>query len=133
MTNPGPPGGDERPLTVSDPVVLEPDPLLAGDPLTDDLSVTPPPSRPAAPAFGPVSDSPVYDEVLSTSEDFETIGDTGGGAVFGEVADADGGGALDKVKAFAARSPQVFLGVALVAGYLLGRMFSSSDDDDDES
>ena len=41
------------------------------------------------------------------------------------------GGVMGKVKAFADQRPELFLGVALLAGWLVGRLFSSSDDRDD--
>ena len=136
MTNPGPPG-NSRPDTgmglpesgtqhaTSTDFTLPVDepaggPAPLSDPLTDELPA-PPPARPEA---------PLYDEVVSTTEDFEAIGDSGA-AVYG--ADPLGGsGVLGKVKAFAADKPQLFLGAALAVGFVLGRLFSSSDDDDDE-
>lgn len=152
MTNPGPPGRDERGLAASEPVVPEGDPLadpLAADPLTADVPPSPPVASPAPAAFEPVSDSPVYDEVVSRTDEFATIGSgadafsatgtTGadefstigdsGGAVFGDVREP-AGGPLGAVKAFAAQRPQVFLGVALAVGFLLGRVLSSSDDEE---
>ena len=40
---------------------------------------------------------------------------------------------MTTVKAFAAKQPAAFLGVALAAGWLVGKIFFSSSDDDDES
>jgi len=142
MTNPGPPGNADDPLARPDTgmglpesgtqhatstdfalPVDEPAAGRAFDPLTGDLpgtggtGATPPAAQPSAPLF---------DEVASTSEDFQAIGDTGA-AVYGD--DPVGGGALDQVKAFAAQKPQLFLAAALAVGFVLGRLFRSSDDD----
>lgn len=140
MTNPGPLGGDERPLAgpetgmglpgsgtehaTSTEFALpvdrfaepDPDPLLSGSGMTTDLPSTPPAARP---------ESPIYDELVPT--DVEVLG-------IDEVATLDRpaaeDGVLGKVKAFAAERPQVFLGVTLVAGLLAGRLLSSSDDEE---
>ena len=142
MTNPGPPdGGDSPPTgpgtrmglpesgtqhaTSTDFALPVDEPVRAGDPLSDDVA-TPPAARPAA---------PLYDEVAAETgvdpptEEFAAIGDTGG-AVYGEVGDAStpDAGPLGAVKAFAAQRPAVFLGAVLAAGFLIGRLLSSSDD-----
>ena len=146
MTNPGPPGDADDALdrpdigmglpesgtqhATSTDFALPADGPVGGpasDPLTGDLpdigaTSTPPPAQPAAPLF---------DEVASSSEEFEAIGDTGA-AVYGADPAMGGGGPLDKVKAFAAEKPQLFLGAALAVGFLLGRLFSSSGDDDED-
>jgi hypothetical protein len=145
MTNPGPPGDADDPLarpdigtglpesgtqhaTSTDFALPVDEPASASDPLTGDLpdggstAATPPPAQPAA---------PLYDEVASRTEAFEAIGDTGA-AVYGDDPAMGGGGALGKVKAFAAQKPQLFLGAALAVGFVLGRLFSSSDDDEDD-
>ena len=102
------------------------EPAGASDPLTGDLpdtgaAASPPPAQPAA---------PLYDEVAS-SQAFEEIGDTGD-AVYGSDPALGGGSPLDRVKAFASAKPQLFLGAALAVGFVLGRLFSSSDDDEDD-
>ena len=137
MTNPGPPGGDERPLTGPEtgmglpesgtqhatstdalPVdrfaAPDPDPLLSGGVTAESVSSTPPPAQPAA--------SPLYDELVSP---------TGGEVVGVDEPAASDGGALAKVKAFAAQRPAAFLGATLAAGLLVGRLLSSSDDDEE--
>lgn len=144
MTNPGPPGNADDPLARPDTGMGLPEsgthhatstgfalPVdgSASDPLTGDLpgtstagraAATPPPAQP---------DAPLFDEVASTSEDFQAIGDDGAAVYGGDP--LGGGGALDKVKAFAGQKPQLFLGAALTVGYMLGRLFRSSDSDDD--
>lgn len=132
MTNPGPPGNADDPLarpdigmglpesgtqhaTSTDFALPVDPPASAPDPLT---APTPPAAQPAA---------PLYDEVASGAE-FEAIGDDGAAVYGGDP--IGGGGPLDKVKAFAADKPQLFLGAALAVGFLLGRLLSSSDDDE---
>jgi hypothetical protein len=139
MTNPGPPGGDERPLAgpetgmglpesgtqhatstdfalpvdrFADPA---PDPLSSGGTSTAEVSSTPPPAQPASPLY----DELVTPAVVEVHEVVETDQPTAASGV------------LAKVKAFAAQRPEAFLGATLVAGLLVGRLLSSSDDDEE--
>ena len=143
MSNPGPPGEDERPLagpaasmgvpesgtqhaTSTDlPPLVEPDPLAIG---------TPPPARPAPPAYdeptdllGTVPDeaaaalaapTPAYDALAAETR-------------FTPVEPAAPAGVLAKVKAFADERPAAFLAAALVAGWLVGKLLGSDDDEDE--
>ncbi|MFL6128796.1 MAG: hypothetical protein ACJ73E_07005 [Mycobacteriales bacterium] len=164
MSNPGPPGGDERPLAGPDagmglpesgtqhatstdfalPVEAagEPEPLTSGGPVGEARPPVPPayedPSElvdPAAPAYEEPTDllaavpeaeatalgaagTPAYDALAAETR-------------FGEPAPKPGGGLLAQVKAFADERPAAFLGAALVAGWLVGKLLSSSDDDED--
>jgi hypothetical protein len=111
MTNPAPPGGDERPPT---PDV---DPLTVGE--------LPPPAAPPPPAYDttelleptPAFDALAQEKQLTPEADYALAPNPG---------DA---GPLAQVKAFATEKPGVFLGLALAAGWLVGKIFSSSDDD----
>jgi hypothetical protein len=146
MTNPGPPDGADSPptgpgtrmglpesgtqhATSTDFVLPVDEPVRPGDPLSDDLA-TPPAARPAAPLYDEVAaETGAADTVAGPTEDLAAIGDTGG-AVYGEVGDAatPDAGPLGAVKAFAAQRPALFLGAVLAAGFLIGRLLSSSDD-----
>ncbi|HEX6755602.1 MAG TPA: hypothetical protein VF109_06620 [Mycobacteriales bacterium] len=154
MTNPGPPDDADSPptgpgtrmglpesgtqhATSTDFALPVDEPVRPGDPFSDDLT-TPPAARPAAPLYDEPA-APLYDEVAAETgaadtvavptEDLAAVGDTGG-AVYGEVGDAStpDAGPLGAVKAFAAQRPALFLGAVLAAGYLIGRLLSSSDD-----
>jgi hypothetical protein len=108
------------------------EPVRAGDPLSGDPA-TPPPARPAAPLYDEVAaETAATDDIAVPTEELSTIGDTGG-AVYGEVGEASAAdtGPLGAVKAFAAQRPQVFLGAALAAGFLLGRLLRSSGDEEE--
>ena len=139
MTNPGPPGEDERPLAGPDTGMGLPesgtqhatstdfDPLAPvttpiDPPLTTDLSG----GEPAT----PVTPSPdiagtVPSETLPTTSSYGTASGPGGSS--------PAGGALAKVRAFAEQRPEAFLAAALVAGWLAGKLlgFSSGDDSED--
>ena len=172
MTNPGPPGEDERPLAGPDAGMglpesgtqhatstdftlpldpaAEPDPLAAGG----SIGTTPPPAQPTPPAYDDPSELvdpavPAYDEpadLLDAVPDVEATGlaatsyaDTpaydalASESGFGSAEETSAaGGVLAKVKAFADERPAAFLAAALVAGWLIGKLFGSSDDDDDE-
>jgi hypothetical protein len=115
MTNPAPTGGDERnveppPAPAQDSTeLLEPTP--AYDSLAQEAALTEPVLPPAAePARPP---APLVESEYDTAVDY-------GGTPSGPLA---------QVKAFAAERPAVFLGVALAAGWLVGKLLSSSDDD----
>lgn len=125
MTNPAPLGGDERPPPA---------------PITDPLGVdeVPPPAVPAAPAYEStelLDPTPAYDSLaaesaaqpLSTPSEplIETEYDTA-------VDVSTPAGPLEQVKAFAADKPAVFLGAALAAGWLVGKLLLSSSSDDDD-
>ena len=120
MTNPAPLGGDERP-----PPVPNADPLPVDE--------VPPPATPAAPVYDsteleptPAYDSLAQETALSTTEDKALTPETD----YALAPNPGGSGSLAQVKAFAADKPAVFLGLALAAGWLVGKIFSSSDDDD---
>ena len=113
---------------------LRDEPVRSGDPLSDDLA-TPPGARPAVPLYDEVAaETGAPDTVAVPTEEPAAIGDTGS-AVYGQVGDAStpDAGPLGAVKAFAAQRPAVFLGAALAAGFLIGRLLSSSDDDGEAS
>lgn len=162
MSNPGPPGEDERPLAGPDIGMGVPEsgtqhatstdfPPPIDAPAEPDMFATgtPPAARPTPPAYDDpaelVSSGPAYDAPTD-------LLDAGSDAVVTDLAaptpayDAlaaesgftptdppptGGGGALAKVKAFADERPAAFLGAALVAGWLVGKLFGSSDDEDE--
>ena len=111
MTNPASQGGDERP---------------------------PPPYEPAE-RFEP---TPAYDALAAEAPLSEPIGGTLGTpepltpeADYALVPNPTDAGPLGQVKAFAAKKPAAFLGAALAAGWLLGKITSrgrrrSAGDDD---
>jgi hypothetical protein len=117
MTHPAPTGGDERP-----------------DPFA--VTETPPPATPPAAVYDStelLEPTPAYDSLaqetaltapldpaLSPEADYALAPNPGAT------------GPLAQVKAFAADKPAVFLGLALAAGWLVGKIFSSSDDSSDD-
>ena len=124
MTNPGPLGGDDRPPTGPDT-----DLFAAGE--------VPPAAVPAPPAYEPtelLEPTPEYD---SLAED--TAFEVPLTPVVVEplvVQETDylaeppvRSGPLAAVTSFAADRPAVFVGAALAAGWLVGKVLSSSDDD----
>lgn len=129
MTNPGPPGEDERPLPGPDIGMGLPEsgtqhatstdfelPLdRPADSDTDPLLTTPPLAQPTPPTY----DDPA--DLVQPVEPTTTV----------PTAEA-AGGLLEKVKAFADQRPAAFLAAALVAGWLVGKLLGSSDDDEDE-
>jgi hypothetical protein len=114
MTNPAPTGGDERP-----------DPLTVGE--------VPPPAVPATPAYDstelleptPAYDSLAQETALTAPVDVALTPEVD----YALAPDPGASGPLAQVKAFAADKPALFLGLALAAGWLVGKIFSSSDDD----
>lgn len=94
----------------------------------------------AGPAAAGLSATPAYDELaeevglaepvapttMVPAGGYRSATDSGSGYPGG----ADGG-LLAKVKAFAGQRPEAFLGAALAAGWLVGKLFSSSDDGED--
>ena len=117
MTHPAPTGGDERP-----------DPFAVNE--------TPPPATPPAAAYDstelleptPAYDSLAQETALSTAdtEDKALTPETD----YALAPNPGSSGPLGLVKTFATDKPAVFLGLALAAGWLVGKIFSSSDDDD---
>lgn len=121
MSNPGPLGGDDRPLA---------DPPVVGE--------VPPPAMPPAPAYEPtelLDPTPAYDTLAGESGLDETptydalAQDPALSGAFEPVPASQETGPLAVVKAFAAKQPVAFLGVTLAAGWLVGKIFSSSDDE----
>jgi hypothetical protein len=125
MTNPAPLGGDERPP-----------PAPIADPLAVDE--VPPPAVPAAPAYEsaePLDPTPAYDSLAaeSATQPLSTPSEPLVETVYDSAADVSSpAGPLEQVKAFAADKPAVFLGAALAAGWLVGKLLPSSSDDDDD-
>jgi hypothetical protein len=113
MTNPAPPGGEERPNV---------------DPLGMDLGVdeVPPPAYETTELLEP---TPAYDALAAEAPLSEPAGTASAGALTPEadyalapnVTDA---GPLAPVKAFAAEKPAAFLGAALAVGWLIGKITS---------
>ena len=124
MTNPAPTGGDEGP-----------DPFAVDE--------VPPPATPPTPVYDStelLEPTPVYDstELLEPTPAYDSLAQESAPIAPPLTPEADyalapspgGTGPLAQVKAFAADKPAVFLGLALAAGWLVGKIFSSSDDDD---
>jgi hypothetical protein len=142
MTNPAPMGGndpnvdpyavDEAPPAVPPTPAYDSTELLESTPAFDSLAqetaLTEPATEPATgqatePATGPVTE-PVAAPLLPpppplVESEYDTAVDYA----------ATPSGPLAQVKAFATERPAVFLGVALATGWLVGKIFSSSDDD----
>ena len=130
MTNPGPLGGNERPLAGPDA-----DPLAVGQ--------VPPPAVPAAPAYEPTElrdPTPAYDSLAEETSidrplvvedvDYEVAQlDTVQTPDYALAPNPSASGVLAAVKGFATKNPVGFLAAALVAGWLVGKVFSSSDDE----
>ena len=123
MTNPAPPGGDERP-----PPVPNADPL----PPVDEV---PPPAMPPPPAYettGRLEPTPAYDALAAEAPLSDPLGgsDVGGTSALGPEADyalapnPTDAGPLDQVKTLAAEKPLAFLGAALATGWLVGKITS---------
>ena len=149
MTYPGPPGDpDERPLDAPDlgmgvpesgtqhatstdyplpldrPADPDVDPLLVTGGASDSLAGASSLSQPTPPTYDAAAD------LVQPAEPTTTVpaDDSYGRHAYPDEA---GGGILDKVKAFADQRPELFLGVTLLVGWLVGRLFSSSDDSDE--
>jgi len=121
MTNPPSQGGDERPP----PAPFEPvEPLAPVDPAERFEPVER--FEPAEP-FEP---TPAYDALAAEAPLSEPIGGTGGTSALTPEADyvlapsPTDAGPLGQVKAFAAQKPAAFLGAALAAGWLIGKITS---------
>src|SRR5215203_3211159 len=111
MTMPGPQGGD--------------DPLAVGE--------VPPPATPPAPAYEPselLEPTPAYDDLVSETPTYDALAQEPALSGAFEPAPGPGSGPMATVRAFAAKNPAAFLGAALAVGWLLGKVFSSSDDDE---
>jgi hypothetical protein len=127
MTHPAPTGGDERP-----------DPFAVDE--------TPPPATPPAAAYDstelleptPAYDSLAQESALPTTGTLSTTGDLSTTEDKSLTPETDyalapnpgQSGPLGLVKTFATDKPALFLGLALAAGWLVGKIFFSSDDDD---
>jgi hypothetical protein len=120
MSYPGPPGEDERPLAGPDPGMGLPE---SGTQHATSTEFALPLDRPADPPTDilPAATPSSYG---TPAGDVEPVTSYGGGQAGGSAA-----GALDKVKAFADQRPGAFLGALVAAGWLVGRLFSSSDED----
>jgi hypothetical protein len=118
---------------------------MGGDePNVDPYAVdeVPPPAVPPAPAYDStelLEPTPAYDslaeETALTDPLLPPVAEPAVPLVESEYDTAvdyaaSQSGPLAQVKAFATQRPAVFLGVALATGWLVGKIFSSSDDDD---
>ena len=137
MTNPGPPGGDERPPPVPN---LDPAPATEVPP-----AAMPPPAMPPPPAYETterLEPTPAYDALAAEAPLSEPLAPGPGGASdlapeadYALAPNPTDAGPVAQVKAFAAEKPAAFLGVALAAGWLIGKITSrgkrrSAGDDD---
>jgi hypothetical protein len=121
MTNPAPPGGDERP-----PPVPNVDPLPVDE--------VPPPAMPAPPAYERtegLEPTPAYDALAAEVPLSEPLpGETSGASTLTPEADyalapsPTDAGPLAQVRTLAAEKPLVFLGATLGAGWLVGKITS---------
>src|SRR5215213_3554533 len=115
MTHPAPTGGER------------PDPFAVDE--------TPPAATPPAAAYDStelLEPTPAYDSLaqetgLSAPEDPALTPETD----YALAPNPGQSGPLAQVKTFATDKPAVFLGLALAAGWLVGKIFSSSDDSSD--
>jgi hypothetical protein len=125
MTNPAPTGGDERP---------DVDPLAVDE--------VPPSAVPPAPAYDStelLESTPAYDSLAQETALIQPVDPPepvdaalSPEADYALAPNPGAAGPLAQVKAFATDKPAVFLGLALAAGWLVGKIFSSSDSDDDD-
>jgi hypothetical protein len=132
MTNPGPHGGDDPlavgevpPRAVPPAPAYEPSELLEPVPVHDELAV-------GTPTYDALTREPALSGDALTREpalsgDAVTREPVLSGA-FEPVPEA-GSGPLAAVKALAEKNPAAFLGAALAIGWVLGKVFSSSDDE----
>jgi hypothetical protein len=144
MTNPL--GGDERPPPVSDvdplPVDEMPPPAVPPPPAYDTTDrLEPTPAYDALAAEAPMIDPLGTSDSGSTTTGSSTVsGFTSGGigeeralspeADYALAPNPTDAGPLGQVKALAADKPAVFLGAALAAGWLLGKITSRGSRDD---
>lgn len=109
MTKPGPQGDD---------------PLVVGE--------VPPPAVPPAPMYEPselLEPVPGYDDLTVETPTYDALVREPGFVAVDEPAPTTSGGPLAAVAAFAGSNPAAFLGGALALGWVLGKLFSSSDDE----
>lgn len=114
MTHPAPTGGDERP-----------------DPFA--VAQTPPPAMPPAAAYDStelLESTPAYDSLAQETAMSAPAQALTPESDYGLGPNPGNSGPLALVKTFATDKPAVFIGLALAAGWLVGKIFSSSDDDD---
>ena len=132
MTNPAPPGGDERP-----PPVPNVDPLPVDE--------VPPAAMPQPPEYETterLEPTPAYDALAAEAPLTEPVGSTAGDrstlapeADYALAPNPTDAGPLAQIKTLAAEKPAAFLGAALAAGWLLGKITSRGgrrDEDDGE-
>lgn len=131
MTNPGPLGGNERPLDGPDADLFA-------------VGQVPPPAVPSAPAYEPAelnTATPAYDSLAEETSldqplvvndvDYEVARtDSAQSPDYALAPNPSPAGLLIAVKDFAAQRPAAFIAAALFAGWLVGKIFSSSDDDE---
>jgi len=151
MTNPGPPGEDDRPVAGPDLGMGVPEsgtqhatstdlpPLVDGSANPDPLGIgTPPPAQPPTPAYDEPTDllgavpSEAVADLAAPTPAYDALAAESGFAPGGPEPAGGAGGALAKVKAFADERPAAFLVAALVAGWLVGKLLGSDDDDDED-
>jgi hypothetical protein len=131
MSNPGPPGDDERELPGPDLGMGMPE---SGTQHATSTDFEVPLNRPADPLTDPLTDldGPIGTEpVLPAATPAEPVDPTTTVPASEPAAEA-AGGAMAKVKAFADERPGAFLAAALAVGWLVGKLLSSSGDDEDE-
>jgi hypothetical protein len=128
MTNPAPPGGEERPNV---------DPFLVDE---ASPAMPPPPAYETTEVFEatPAYDALAAEAPLSAPAGTEPAGALAPEADYALAPSPTDAGPLAQVKAFAAEKPAAFLGAALAAGWLLGKIMSrgkrgSADDSDAEA
>jgi hypothetical protein len=123
MTNPGPLGGDGRPLTGPDA-----DPLGVGQaPAPYEAAEL----RDPTPAYDMLAEETATDPAPLVVEDVDyTVDrlDVAGSPDPAPASNPSAGGVLSAVREFAAQKPAAFIGAALLVGWLVGKVFSSSDD-----
>jgi hypothetical protein len=119
------PGGDERPPVPSD------DLFAAGDPPPVVPAYEPAELRDPTPEYDALAEASVSPLVVESTDFSRDEAEAVTGDADYHLAPNPGAASpLDTVKRFAAQQPAAFLGAALVLGWLVGKVFSSSDDDE---
>jgi hypothetical protein len=124
MTNPPSQGGDQRPP----PAPVEP--VEPFEPVERLESVEPTERFEPVEAAERFEPTPAYDALAAEAPLSEPIGGTAGTSALTPEADyvlapsPTDAGPLGQVKAFAAQKPAAFLGAALAAGWLIGKITS---------